>query len=237
MKLPEDLHTSDTQRAELSRLLSGGRMNSYTQAVQAAAGAPYSELDLYVYNMALAGALLGPLHILEIATRNAIHELLVTRAGRRDWWVDVTIDGYMSAWARNQITKAGDKVVAARGPGGAVVSADDVVAATEFGFWSDLLKPAYERTLWQETVRHAFPNSRRSRHQMYQAIQSHRRLRNRVTHHEPLHIVDAQAAYDDILRFIGFISKPVATWVDDRSRLAVVVKARPGGAAIAVPYF
>lgn len=143
----------------------------------------------------------------------------------------------MSPWAHQQIANAKKNVAKARCHRGSVVSADDVIAATEFGFWSDLLKPAYERTLWQETVRHAFPNSRRNRHQIYQAIQSHRRLRNRVTHHEPLHIVDAQAAYDDILRFIGFISQPVATWVDDRSRLTLVVHGRPGRTSIPVPYF
>lgn len=237
MQPPEALHTTADQRAELSRLLSGGRMNSYTNSVQAATGSSHEELDLYVYNMALAGALLGPLHVLEIATRNAIHELFATRAGRRDWWADPSINGILKPWASKHIAEASAKVTRARGIGGTPVSADDIVAATDFGFWSALLAPAYERTLWQQTIRYAFPNSRRNRHQMFQAIESHRRLRNRVTHHEPVHVGDAQATYDNIIRFIRSISEPVATWVDDRSRAAVVIKGRPGVSATPVPYF
>ncbi|ACZ23552.1 hypothetical protein Sked_36660 [Sanguibacter keddieii DSM 10542] len=59
MKLPADLQTTEPQRAELGRLLSGGRMASYRQSVRAAVGAPHDELDLYVYNMALAAVAHG----------------------------------------------------------------------------------------------------------------------------------------------------------------------------------
>jgi hypothetical protein len=225
---PEGPTTTADQRAELARLLSGGRLNSYTDAVAAAADDTFDALDLYVYNMALAGALLGPLHVLEIITRNAIHELLVARTGRRDWWADASVSSLLRPWGRDQLAVAGDKVRRTRGRSRSPVSPDDVVAATEFGFWTDLLRPSYETTLWQDPVRHAFPHSRRSRQQLYQALQSHRRLRNRVTHHEPLHLRDASREYEGIIQFIGYVSRPVARWVADRSRLGEVVAGRPG---------
>jgi hypothetical protein len=222
------LTISADQRAELARLLSGGRLNGYTEAVAAAADDTFDALDLDVDNMALAGALLGPLHVLEVVTRNAIHELLVVRAGRRDWWCDASIGALLRPWGRDQLTTAADKVRRTRTRSASPVSPDDVVAATEFGFWTDLLRPSYETTLWQDPVRHAFPHSRRSRQQLYQALQSHRRLRNRVTHHEPLHLRDASTEYEGIIRFIGYVSRPVATWVADRSRLRAVLDGRPG---------
>jgi hypothetical protein len=226
--VPQSLTISADQRAELARLLSGGRLNSYADAVAAAVDDTFDALDLYVYNMALAGALLGPLHVLEVVTRNAIHELLVVKAGRRDWWAHADVGMLLRPWGTDQLITAENKVRRARGKGGTPVGPDDVVAATEFGFWTDLLRPSYETTLWQDPVRHAFPHSRRSRQQLYQALQSHRRLRNRVTHHEPLHLRDAATDYHEIVRFIGYISRPVATWVDDRSRLGAVIAGRPG---------
>lgn len=214
-------------------------MNSYDEAVATASRKGYDALDLYVYNMALASALLGPLHILEIVTRNAMHELLADRAERRDWWRSPTIAGELDSWGSSQIDGARSKVVneRRRKRDSSPVTPDDVVAATEFGFWTALLQPAYETTLWQHPVRHAFPNSRRTRQQMYQAIQSHRRLRNRVTHHEPLHAQDAVAAYEKIVQFIGFVSIPVARWVDDRSRLATVARGKPGRGGAPVSHF
>lgn len=86
-------------------------------------------------------------------------------------------------------------------------------------------------------MRHAFPHSRRSRQQMYQALQSHRRLRNRVTHHEPLHLRDAARDYEAIVQLIGYVSRPVATWVDDRSRLGAIAAGKPGRGAEPVRRF
>lgn len=237
MNALENLTTSVDQHAELARLLSGGRLNSYTAAVATAVDDTFDALGLYVDNMALAGALLGPLHVLEVVTRNAVHELLTARAGRRDWWADPAVGRLLRPWAGEQLSSAEDKVRRARGRRGALVSPDDVVAATEFGFWSDLLRPSSETTLWQDPVRHAFPNSRRSRQQMYQALQSHRRLRNRVTHHEPLHVRDPTREYDGIIQFIGYVSRPVAAWVDDRSRLGVVAAGKPGLSTAPVGHF
>jgi hypothetical protein len=79
-------------------------MNSYQAAVDLAHDTGYDALDVYVFNMALAGAMLGPLHILEITMRNAMHEALVTHAGRRDWWEapQITLD----SWGTRKVAEA-----------------------------------------------------------------------------------------------------------------------------------
>jgi hypothetical protein len=84
--------------------------------------------------------------------------------------------------------------------------------------------------LWQPVLRHAFRNNRRPRHQLKTDLDALRRLRNRITHHEPIHSRDPVADLAEIARFIGFVSRPVAIWVDDRSRLTAVARARPGTA-------
>lgn len=214
--------TSSEQREHLTRLLSGGRLRSYV-AASAPAGDP---LEFYAHNMGLASALLGPLHVVEVVTRNAMHELLAVRAGRRDWWADPAIRAALRPWGVEQLDRVRAKTVREQRDGPAP-GPDDVVAATDFGFWTDLIGGAYERTLWQDPLRRAFPHARRSRQQLYQALQSHRRLRNRVTHHEPVHDRDVVAEYDRLVQFIGFVSEPVAQWVDERSRVRLVACSPP----------
>lgn len=236
---PEEVHhvtepapppTSPEQREHLERFLSGGRLRSYV----AAAGPDGDPLDVYAYNMALASALLGPLHLVEVVTRNAMHELLAERYERRDWWAAPAVRAVLRAWGTEQLDRARTKVARAH-RGGPPPSPDDVVAATDFGFWTDLAGRTYERTLWQDPLRHAFPHARRSRQQLYQALQSHRRLRNRVTHHEPIHDRDVIAEYERLIQFIAFVSAPVAQWVDERSRVRLVAGEQAVGRGAAVP--
>lgn len=217
------------QRAELHRLLSGGRMASYDDAVAVARATHYDALDVYVFNMALAAALLGPLHMLEVITRNAMHEALISYTGRRDWWLDPRIT--LDTWHQSKIAEAGRNVASARAAGGPAIGPDDVVAAVDFGFWASLLGSKYEKSLWQPALKSAFPQSRRPRQQLRVGLDSLRRLRNRVSHHEPVHARNSASDFEEIIRYIGFVSRPVATWVRDRSRVPAVLAARPGTAA------
>ena len=219
--------TTATQRAELHRLLSGGRTDSYDDAAAVARASRYDALDVYVYNMALAAALLGPLHLLEVITRNAMHEVLVSYTGRSDWWLDPRIT--LDAWHQSKIVDAERNLTTARvKAGGLPICPDDVVAAVDFGFWTSLLGSKYEKSLWQPALRSAFPQSRRSRQQVRVGLDSLRRLRNRVSHHEPMHARNVESDFAEIIRYIGFVSAPIAHWVRDRSRVPGVLAARPG---------
>ncbi|MBI9113774.1 Abi family protein [Sanguibacter suaedae] len=200
-------------------------MNSYDAAIRAEGATGYDALDLYVYNMALAGALLGPLHILEVVVRNSMHAALAEFAGREDWWEDSRVP--LDRWHLDQVRKARDKVARTRHATSAV-SPNDVVAATDFGFWTSLLQSRYDRPLWQDVLSEAFPHSRRQRDQLKRGLDTLRRLRNRVTHHEPIHTRASHSDFDQIVMFIGFVSRPVAEWVRDRSLVPSVVAARPG---------
>lgn len=220
------LATSSEQRAHLGRLLSAARLSTYADA--ASGGDP---IELYAYNMAVAGALLGPLHVLEVVLRNAMSDRLTARAGRRDWWEASGVRGAMKPQALAQIAQAQQKVHRARRDPARPTVPDDVVAATDFGFWTDLTSNAYESTLWQDPLRHAFPHTRRSRRQIFQALQSRRRLRNRISHHEPVHDRDLLLDHTRTVELIGRISPPVARWVDGRSRLRQVVADRTASTA------
>lgn len=234
MKKPADLATTDLQKAELARLLSGGRMNSYTAAVAAAEGSERSELDVYVYNMALSAALLGPLHMLEVVTRNSMHLALKKQFRQDDWWNARGVN--LLHMQDDALTKVEDKLKEREhNEGYPPATADDIVAALDFGFWCGILGKGrtgdasfdYERTLWQPALRHAFPQWRGQRDVLARKMHAARTLRNRVGHHEPVHHRRIEQDYKSMIDVIMYVSRPVSDWVNDRSLVPYIYSRRP----------
>lgn len=233
MKRPEDLTVSAEQRAEFARLMTGGRMNAYEAAVLRAQqhfGRDVDPLDLYVYNMALAGALLGPLHMLEVVTRNAIHHELTVWAGRDDWWAAgsrVTL--LPRHYAKiDDCTKKVDRDLGGTRPW----VAGDIIAATDLGFWTGMLgrgqaAGANYQELWDVAIHKALPNTRRRRDKVWPKFNAMRLLRNRIGHHEHLMKTDAARNLETIVELVGWASEPLASWVDDRSRVDAVLTQHP----------
>lgn len=227
------------ERAAFANLLSGGRMNTYDAAVTLAAarGDHVEALEIYAYNMALAAAYLGPLHILEVATRNSLHAELSRYTGRDDWWDSSTI--HLVARQQAAITEAEDKIdrrlrgrqrLTERTP-------DDVVAALDFGFWCGLLGRGdtsagmpYEREIWQPAARRAFPGYRGQRGALWELYDDVREFRNRIGHHEPVHQLDVKVQTNKIFKLIDYVSRPVAEWTGRRSRLGFIASKPPGSA-------
>lgn len=204
-------------------------MNSFDAAVEASQLEDVDALDMYSYNMALAAAYLGPLHILEIVTRNAMHSALLLHTKRGDWWDSSKLQ--LVEYQEQTLTDTEDKLdkdLAHRQR-----TPDDVVAALDFGFWCGLLGKGnagapYERILWQPALQRAFPHFHGQRGQLWRRMDAARRFRNRVTQHEPIFKIDAVTQMTEILQLIGFVSPPVAAWVNVRTRLRVIVPNPPG---------
>ena len=234
MKRPEDLTVTADQRAEFDRLMTGGRMDVYGAAARSVAerhGVTVDALDLYVYNMALAGALLGPIHMLEVVTRNALHHELTAFAGQDDWWARGSRVQLLERH-RQRIVDFGDKVTREL-KGTRAVIPGDIVAASDLGFWTGLLGKGSRRDgvdyeqLWDDVTRHAFPNTRQRREQVWQKFNAIRIVRNRVSHHEHIFRTDPKRNLATIIELVGFVSRPMAEWVDDRSRVAAIHERHP----------
>jgi hypothetical protein len=54
-----------------------------------------------------------------------------------------------------------------------------------------------------------------------------RLFRNRIAHHEPIHYRHLAADYATILLILGWVSPDFAAWVDGRSRVPVLLAAKP----------
>lgn len=210
--------------AGIDALLSEARLARYLNRYN---GDRKLALRLYTWNLAAASALWGPIHVLEIVVRNAIHERLVERAGRGDWWNDTHIN-----LCRNEREAIDSTIDTLQRRGTADPSSDQVVAATSFGLWVGLTGEgiprdrmlSYETTLWQPRLQHAFPHrENRRRKYIHAKLDAVRVLRNRIAHHEPIYRAPLQSLYDDILEIGAMVHPDACAYIAAHSRAQDVI--------------
>lgn len=143
-------------------------------------------LDLYIWNLQVSAAFQGPLHVLEVCLRNAMH-LNLTLGFTNDWIDDPKfIHACIQAQypppqvgqksnppgpdllrdvhkVRNRIARGLAKnnartIRTGQQPGKTTVTVNDVVAGLDFGFWTTMLDSRFEQTLWRTILYHAFPH-------------------------------------------------------------------------------
>ncbi len=213
---------SDPSLLPLQQLVSRERMATYLAAT---AGDPVKAARLYMWNIEISTCLWGPISILEVILRNALHEQLVTRFGTR-WYEAGSGCTLRVEHERRHIVSAIKYLerqdVLQPTPG-------QVVGATSFGLWVGLVgagtprgrdgfHPAtdYDRVLWspQDGLQCAFPHlngmNRRNLHSKLSGVQT---LRNRIAHHEPIHQRSHNQDLRIIVECVATISPDTATFI------------------------
>jgi hypothetical protein len=176
-----------TYIADLAGVLSVDRLTTYRPA----GGDDLAMVVTYFWNVALRQALYGSLGDVEVAIRNGIHRSLSTHFGRDDWYA---VAGVLQLREQRDVANATKAIIAAGKP----VVPGRIIAALHFGFWTSLLDTAYGDSpkgpqLWTVTNRllaqavpHAPSYYQNHRGRVYVRVDTLRRLRNRVFHHEPV---------------------------------------------------
>ncbi|HYW55265.1 MAG TPA: Abi family protein [Dongiaceae bacterium] len=168
--------------------LSQQRLDTYMQhARRTNAHATLEDaLDLYIWNLQVSAAFQGPLHVLEVCLRNAMHVNLTI--GFTNDWVDNGSFIHACIQAQYPPPQAGQKhnppgpdllrdiykvrnrvardlsnknaraIRKGQPPGKMSPTVNDVVAGLDFGFWTTMLDSRFEQTLWRPVLHHAFPN-------------------------------------------------------------------------------
>ncbi|GAB2879073.1 hypothetical protein [Streptomyces mayteni] len=207
--------------------------------LRTAAGDAEQAVRLYWWNVEASAALYGPLHCLEITLRNALHHQLRDGFGRTDWWRVAQLNEGGKRIVRDALQKcrAEDRH---RHQHGRPVAPDRVVAQLNFGFWVSLLSKGgrggqYDRHLWVPILHRAFPHYSGRRDTLHQHLDSLRKLRNRVMHHEPIHEHDLPAAHTTIYQVLAHISPVTAKEIQVLDRFPTVLghraSIRTGGRA------
>lgn len=215
------MSTYHPTEVEVARLISQPRLARYRHA---AGNDLRAALDLYRWNLAISASLWESMHYFEIAFRNSIDAALT------DLQLDRDPDG--PAWYRNahiplsdgSRRKANVAVARATDNGASREVAGRVIAELTFGFWWSLLGPAYNRSLWPDALRDAFPAARRA--SLHAAFERMLLLRNRIAHHEPLIGLDLASDYQLLIRTSEYISPRLAWWIDSTTSVPDVLGRR-----------
>ena len=192
--------------SEIERTLSADRLRPYRISV---GGDTKLAILLYEQNTLLAESLYGVLQGLEVSLRNTIHEQLAADYGQAEWWDTVKLEpeqGAMLRKARDILSKEGKALVAGQ-----------VVAELSFGFWTGLTGPKYD-VLWRDHLVKIFPRRPVQRSEVQTRLNSIRKLRNRIAHHEPILFSGRLQKYvHQIFDTISWMSPMTARWVRSNS--------------------
>lgn len=205
---------------ELQVSLNQVRLESYRRSGD-------SDVDLiatYLWNVALGESLHPSLQVVEVALRNALHDEISKRHG--------LLSSGQSSWFDEKMYFSADQVRGLESirhrynrDGTYQPSDNQIVSATNMGFWTAVLSAAYERRIWQplgfNMLWDVFPYAPRgmSLSDHHKAFDDIRQLRNRVNHYERIcHRADLVAAHAHIYEAISWMNLRLMTIVDSTDR-------------------
>ena len=182
-------------------------------------------LRLYAWNIELTAAFLGPLGMLEVLVRNSVHNAMSAAIGAAFWWENPRV--YLCSREEDMFATAATKL---HNSGNQRPSADDILAATNFGLWSGLLDVGiardslydYETQLWP-WIEPAFPHrSRDGRRQIHSRLNRIRKFRNRVMHHEPIFNAGYGGMKTLIVETANLVDPAVGNYIEQSQRVDAV---------------
>lgn len=220
--------------------------------LRAAEGDAAWALELYRWNILLAGALHESLSLTEVFLRNAIDaKLRIWNSAQpnlagglhsAEWLLDPARPlNTMTSTARKTATTNAARARAQRPSShprkGDPVGHDDILAQMSFGVFARLLPTpntadkeyTARKILWEQSFVLAFPLAKDDPHGFIVADRAHRlrSLRNRVAHLEPLLDVNVTARFRDMVRLVGAIDRDQQAWLAGVARVREVERQRP----------
>jgi hypothetical protein len=168
-------------------------------------------IRLYELNARLSAGFYGPLQGLEVVVRNAIDEQFTAAFGN-DWTnlQTIRLQAQQEDDVRAAIAEASDQDGVMVEPTHA-----DVIAELKFGFWVGVLGPRNEVEIWRKALWRAFPQRPKGteRKIVQGALNSIRRLRNRIAHHRRILHRDLVKDHATILEVAGWVCPITRDWI------------------------
>jgi len=185
--------------AKLERILSPARLSGYK--TNYALQLNKEPIILYRWNIILSELLYPLLNVIEVALRNAIHTAIASHFNNENWLLD---NWFLAEEEGREIQKQA-RYLQYRNQ----LDVGHLIAELNFGFWTGLLDRRYEhkQLLWPTLLRATFPYlENRKIHLIRKSFNKIRRLRNRVSHYEPIwHWQDLPQQHDQIIEVIRWI--------------------------------
>jgi hypothetical protein len=153
------------------------------------------------------------LAVLEIGLRNSIDYQLTRRFNNREWYDDKDFVRIATRFQIDRISQARTNIYSEKKE----ITPGKLISELSFGSWTSLFDVKFEMSLWKY-LRLAFPycpKAIRKRKTMSSKLNSIRKLRNRVFHHEAITWnLDVLNLYkDEIIQGIEWLNKDLPEWI------------------------
>jgi hypothetical protein len=179
----------------------------------------------YLWNCTLCESFYLPLHFSEVVCRNAFHKGLVRRFGDQ-WYSAKTLHTLLSPRFASELTDVCKEETTQHGPN---MTAHHVVSGLTFGFWEHLATKRFDRYLWAHGIQAMFPYAPKGkgREDLRKLIESVRRWRNRIAHHQAIFDKGPSRKHQETLELIKWACNHTGDWVASSSRVMACIQLRP----------
>lgn len=203
----------------LEKVLSPERLSTYKNAMNSNLE---KAIRLYQWNADISGAFLPVLQVLEVTIRNAIAEAIELVYGP-NW---ASEQSFILSLPDNKEQRQPLQKAARKHPG----STGKVIAEMNFIFWQKMFTRRFAGNIWNTHFSHIFPNTSTatvSISTLYNELDSIRRLRNRIAHHEPIFNRNLADDLDQILRIISYRNSSASDWVKNNQTIIAILARKP----------
>lgn len=200
---------NDPRDEAIRRALSPARLSTYESPFEGRVDQPVAAaLDLYTWNTKVSGAFLAPLHICEVAVRNAVSDALEAIYGP-SWPWSPGFQRSLKRYYREEMVKKCGKVE----------STGKLIPELNFGFWKSMFTSRYEDRIWATHLHPIFPGLPGDtplgdlRESVFQDLERANSLRNRIAHHEPIFRRNLRKDLRIINRLVSNRCEHTAEWI------------------------
>lgn len=187
-------------------------------------------LEKYSWHALTSAAFFASLHICEVAIRNGIDEALTNTYGP-DWPWNPTFEHSLPSPRGNNLNPK-KELLRARGKL-ATGTKGKVITELKFAFWCHMFTSRYQVRIWDTNVYASFPNipafysASQARQAIYLELESLRKLRNRIAHHEPILALPLSDRQTSIKALLVWRSSDISTWHATWETISKNIAAKP----------
>lgn len=199
--------------ASLEKSISPARLSTYQKLSN---GNKVDAILLYHWNIALGQSLYLPIQKVEVSLRNTISTSIENLFGQH-WYSAPNFQIILTTWAKKTLKEAVQKTQKNGRTKNRLITPGDVVSNLSFGFWRELLKTHYDKHIWNKKLSVTFPYLpiKKNNQDVYNLIDKIIKLRNRISHHEPIIKQNKLCSlYSSMLVIIGWICLDTKDWVE-----------------------
>ena len=177
-------------------------------------------LQLYHWNAQISAAFLFPLHVFEIAIRNAVANAAASFYRTDEWPWSIAFETSLPTTRSARKFSPRRELIGTRDwHSRPEQTTGKVISELKFAFWVSMYTGRHDGRLWNAYLRREYPNIppdlsvTQGRDNIHLTADKVRDLRNRIAHHEPIFSRDLKTEYDEIANVVGYRCQHTAAWM------------------------